>query len=355
MKKIFALLLSTAMLFGVAACSAEGPGATTAAATTAAATTAAATETSAAEGTAAETSAVAEETTAAAATQGGTIALFMTHMSNEFTITLSGAVEAQVKARGYEYKVYDAKQDAAQQQNQIEQAITLGVNGIIIEPVSVDGIVPAVEAAKNAGIKVVIVNQRISKPEAADCYVGADAETTGRYLMEQVMKDIGGKGNLALLLGPMGSDGQVGRSLGFTNVIKEYPDVKVEFEGSADWQTEPALKLAENWLNSGKELNAIVAQNDGMAIGAAKAVSDAQLKDSIFVYGVDATSEGLQAVLDGNLKATVSQGTEDQGKLSADACADLIEGKTVEAETIVKNVVYTIDNAQAALDAIKKQ
>lgn len=282
-----------------------------------------------------------------------TIALFMTHMSNEFTITLSGSVEAQVKARGYNYNVYDANQDAAAQADQIEQAVTLGVDGIIIEPVSVDGIVPAVRAAKAEGVAVVIVNQRISDPSAADCYIGADAATTGEILMRKVMEDIGGQGNVALLLGPMGSDGQVGRSQGFANILADYPDVEVVFEDSADWQTEPALTITENWLNAGKDLAAIVSQNDGMAIGAAKAVADAQLVGETLVYGIDATSEGLQAVLDGKLAASVSQGTEDQGRLSADACADLLEGKAVAEETIVDNVVYTKDNAQEALDAIK--
>jgi len=282
-----------------------------------------------------------------------TIALFMTHMSNEFTITLSSAVEEEAKLRGYKYNVYDAGQDAAAQSDQIEQAVTLGVDGIIIEPVSVDGIVPAVKYAKEAGVKVVIVNQRISKPEEADCYVGADAATTGEILMKKVMEDIDGKGNIALLLGPMGSDGQVGRSEGFEKVLAEYPEVTVVFQDTAEWQTEPALRITENWLNAGKDIVAVVSQNDGMAVGAAKAIADAQKGGEIKVYGIDATSEGLQAVLDGKLAATVSQGTEDQGRLSADACVDLLEGKSVDAETIVTNVIYTTANAQDALNALK--
>lgn len=65
-------------------------------------------------------------------------------------------------------------------------------------------------------------------------------------------------------------------------------------------------------------------------------------------------SEGLQAVLDGKLQGTMAQGTADQGKLAADACADLLDGKEVDSETIVDNVYYTADNAQEALDAIAK-
>lgn len=162
------------------------------------------------------------------------MALFMTHMSNEFTVTLSNAAKDEAAERGYALSIYDANQDAQNQADQIEQAITLGVEGIIIEQVSVDGVVPSVKAAKEAGVNVVIVNQRISDPEAADCYVGADAATTGSKLMEEVMKDIDGKGNVALLLGPMGSDGQVGRSEGFDQVLADYPDVTVAFQDTAD-------------------------------------------------------------------------------------------------------------------------
>ena len=208
--------------------------------------------------------------------------------------------------------------------------------------------------AKEAGVNVVIVNQRISDPEAADCYVGADAATTGSKLMEEVMKDIDGKGNVALLLGPMGSDGQVGRSEGFDQVLADYPDVTVAFQDTAEWQTEPALTIVENWLNAGKEISAVVAQNDSMAVGAAKAIADAQKTGEIKVYGIDATSEGLQAVLDGKLQGTMAQGTADQGKFAADAYADLLDGKEVDSETIVDNVYYTADNAQEALDAIAK-
>ena len=127
----------------------------------------------------------------------------------------------------------------------------------------------------------------------------------------------------------------------------------VVFQDSANWETEPALSLVENWLNSGKNIDAIISQNDGMAVGAAKAVSDKKLTGKVKIYGVDATSEGLQAVLDGKLAATIGQGTAQQGELAADAAADLLEGKMVQAETIVPNDVYTKANAQAALDALK--
>lgn len=284
-------------------------------------------------------------------TEGGKkkIALFMTHMSNAFTMELSDAVKTQAEELGYELIINDASQDAAKQTNQIETAVTQGIDGIIIEPVSVDGIVSAVKSAKEAGVPVVIVNQQISEPSAADCYVGANAADSGEILMTQAMKDLDGKGNIATLLGPMGSDGQVGRSEGFKRVLDQNPDATVVFENTADWDTDKALKLSENWLQAGKDIKAIVAQNDNMAAGASKAIADAKLEGQILVYGIDATPEGLQAVKDGKLAATVSQGTTQQGIEAAKACVTLIEGGTVEAENIISCELITIDNVDQYL------
>jgi len=272
-------------------------------------------------------------------------------MTNEFVKTLSSSVQKEAEELGYtgdSFKIYDGKNDVATQVSQIEQAVTLGVDGIIIEPVSTDGIVKVVKDAEKVGVKVVILNQRISDQNATDTFVGADNESKGA-LMKKVMEDLDGKENIVELLGPMGSDGQVGRSKGFDSVLKEYPDVKVVASDSADWDTAKALTLTENWLTS-SDIQAVVALNDGMAVGAAQAVKEAGLTDKIKVYGVDATSDGLNAISNGGMTATVSQGTEDQGKISADLCSNLIYGKAVPKEVIASNVVYTKEN----LNEIKK-
>ena len=279
------------------------------------------------------------------------MALFMSHMTNEFVKTLSSSVQKEAEELGYtgdSFKIYDGKNDVVTQVSQIEQAVTLGVDGIIIEPVSTDGIVKAVKDAEKAGVKVVILNQRISDQNAADTFVGADNESTGAALMKKVMEDLDGKGNIVELLGPMGSDGQVGRSKGFDSVLAEYPDVKVVASDSADWDTAKALTLTENWLTS-SDIQAVVAQNDGMAVGAAQAVKEAGLTDKIKVYGVDATSDGLNAIANGGMTGTVSQGTEDQGKISADLCSNLIYGQSVPKEVIATNVVYTKENVNEIL------
>ncbi len=270
--------------------------------------------------------------------------LFMSHMTNAFTIEMSDAVKAKAAELGADLTVYDGGQDPAKQAGQVETAVTQGISCIVIEPASVDGLVPAIEAATKAGIPVVVVNQKISKPEAASSFVGVSNVDGGVLEMKTAAEALGGKGNVAFLLGPMGSDAQLGRTEGYYNVLKDYPDIKVVFEQTANWKTDEALALVENWLQTGTTIDAIVANNDGMAMGALKAVEDAQLLDKIKVYGLDAVPDALQAVKDGKLAATISQSTTAQGQKAMEACVKLVNGEKVDPEILVEFTLINKDN-----------
>lgn len=280
----------------------------------------------------------------AAAEEALPFAFFISHQTNAFTNELTEAVTSKAAELGVEVNVYDGEKDAAKQVSQIETAVTQGVAGIVIEPVSVDGVVPALAAAKAAGIPVVVVNQKISDATAADSFVGVENFDGGVLEMKTAAEDIGGAGNVAFLLGPLGSDAQIGRTEGYYEVLKDYPDITVAFEQTANWTTDEALALVENWLQTGTELKAVVANNDGMALGALKAVEDAQLLDSIKVYGLDATPDALAAVKEGRLTATISQNTSVQGATAMETAYKLAMGEEVDAEILVEFVLITVDN-----------
>jgi ribose transport system substrate-binding protein/inositol transport system substrate-binding protein len=288
----------------------------------------------------AATEAPAEPAAPAAAKYG----LFMSHMTNAFTIEMSDAVKGKAAELGVDLTVYDGGQDPAKQAGQVETAVTQGISCIVIEPASVDGLVPAIENATKAGVPVVVVNQAISKPEAATSFVGVSNVDGGELEMKTAAEAMGGKGNVAFLLGPMGSDAQLGRTEGYYNVLKDYPDIKVVYEQTANWKTDEALALVENWLQTGTQIDAIVANNDGMAMGALKAVEDAQLLDKIKVYGLDATPDALAAVKDGKLAATISQNTTPQGQKAMETCVNIVKGDTVDKTILLPFALITKEN-----------
>jgi ribose transport system substrate-binding protein/inositol transport system substrate-binding protein len=275
--------------------------------------------------------------------------LCISHMTNAFTTTVANSMGAAAQSAGAELIINEGGNDISRQISQIESGVNQKVNAIIIEPVSVNGVIPAVEAARRAGIPVIIFNQRISDPSKATTFVGVSNDTLGALEMRRAVQDLGGKGNVALLLGPMGSDGQLGRSKGYAGVIAQNPNVKVVFEETANWTTEEALKLVENWLQTGTKIDAIVCQNDGMALGAVKAVEDKGLSGQIKVYGLDAVPDALKAVKEGRLEVSVSQATERQSQMAIDIAMKLYRGETVPAENLVEGEVIDKTNVDRHL------
>jgi ribose transport system substrate-binding protein/inositol transport system substrate-binding protein len=276
--------------------------------------------------------------------EGQRIALVMSHMTNSFTTTVANAAQARGEELGYEVVVFDSKQDASTQVGQIEQAVSQGFDGILVEPVSTDGVVPGLIAANDAEVPIATIVQRASDQSLAASYIGGDEVNAGRLQMEQALEAVGGEGEIAVLYGPMGSDAQLARKQGYDAVLADNPDVSVAFEQSGNWVTAEALNLVENWLSTGTEIAAVVAQNDGMAVGAVQAIENAGKTGEIQVFGIDATEDGVAAIESGGLAGTVSQDTAGVGELGVETMADIIAGEDVPDEVLTEAQWITAEN-----------
>ena len=298
-------------------------------------------------------SAAASAVSAAAASAGGTAVsgtpTFMfciSHMSNAWAKEASSSMQDAAKAAGASLIVNSADQDINKQVSQIESGVNQKVNCIIVEPVNVDGVIPAIQEAINAKIPVIVYNQNIKDPSKATTFVGVNNETIGYAEMKRACQDIGGKGNIAVLEGPLGSEGQVGRSSGYKKALAENPNVKVVFEQPADWDTDKGLERSEYWLQTGTSLSAIVSQNDNMALGAVKAIADKNLTGKIKVYGCDAVPDALKLIKSGTLTATISQETSKQSQAAIDAAMKLVKGQTVDKQILVD--IKVVDSSNVA-------
>lgn len=289
------------------------------------------------------------KSTASDSSKGTKIALMMSHMSNSFTTTVAKAAQEESQKLGLEITVFDGKKDVSTQISQIESAITQGYKGILVEPVSKEGIIPGLKAANDGNVPIVTLIQQAQDQSLARAYVGGDDTAAGKLQMEEAIKAIGGKGNVALLYGPMGSDGQVQRKAGYDEVLKEYPDVKVVFEQTANWDTAEALSVTENWLSTGKGIDAIVAQNDSMSLGALKALTDSNKAKDVKVFGVDATEDGLASIKDGGLSGTVSQDTSGMGRMGVDILKKVIDGEKVDDLNFSKATWITAKNVDSLM------
>lgn len=275
------------------------------------------------------------------------IAYFGPHQDNEYQIGLREAVEAAGKAKSVNVKVYIADNDPAKQISQIEQAIAEGVDGILIDPVSFDGIATAVTAAKTAKIPFVTVHESVSSQDDCTAFVGSNLRAGGKLKMEQVMKDFPDGADLGILYGPLGQTAQIDITDGYQDALKEAgkeDKYKTVFDGEANWNSEDALELVSNWLSTGKNIDALVCNNDGMAIGALQAVKSAGKTGEIKIYGLDAQQDVLKEVKAGNIQATIFNDFNGEASTGMDLLIKAIGGETVEKETLIEPKVVTKEN-----------
>ena len=274
------------------------------------------------------------------------IALIQQHQTNAFQIAVTEGAEAKAKELGVELNILSADQDAAKQISQIEQCVSEGYDAILFEPVDPDGLRDAAKAAADAGVVVINVVSVCTDWESA----GISAISCGNNVkageneMQHVADLLGGKGNVAFLTGPSAVTDALDRLEGYRNILAKYPDIKeVVAPADCEWDTAKAQATVESWL-SAYELDAIVCENDGMAVGAGNA---AGANSGIIITGVDGTPDGYEAIEDGRMTGTVAQ---DGGIMAAgglEAAVTLLNGGTLENNVIIADSVW-IDASNVA-------
>ncbi|MCL2865366.1 MAG: substrate-binding domain-containing protein [Lachnospiraceae bacterium] len=286
---------------------------------------------------------------------GFTIGATVYYMTEFVTLMVNG-IESRADELGMDLILLDANNNAQQQITQIENLIAQEVDVLLVAAVDSDAIVPALDMAEEAGIPLVGVNMLINT-DRHYYYVGPDDVLAGQLQMQAAIDAIGGDGNVLILEGPIGQSAQIQRMEGNQKALAENPGINVLAHQTANWSRAEALALTENWLEAFRgEIDAIVAHNDEMALGAIQALEAAGLIGDIVVTGVDAILDGCNAVLDGTLLATVLQDAYKLGSLSVQLCYDVLMGNPPEeALNYIDMPLVTRDNVEQVLSDIYGQ
>jgi ABC-type sugar transport system substrate-binding protein len=258
----------------------------------------------------------------------------MQWLNDTYIRLVTNAMNARAKELGVTLTILDGEGKAEKQVAQVENLIAQQYDVIIINPMSMEGCAPAIDAANEAKVPIFTLVSIVSNQDKALTYVGSDAPESGKIQGQMIVRDTKGKGDVALIMGPIGHDAQIGRKKGLLEAFKG-TGLNVVVEETANWQADQSLTLMENWLQSGKKFTVVAAQNDNMAMGALKAIEDAGLAGKIKVYGIDATQDAVAAVKAGRLMGTVFQDAAGQGKKAIDVAVQIAKGQKVDKLTFV--------------------
>ncbi|AZF04980.1 sugar ABC transporter substrate-binding protein [Pseudomonas sp. R5-89-07] len=266
------------------------------------------------------------------------IGVSIARVDDNFMTYVRTGLEAAAKQQDVQIQFEDAQGDVVRQLNQVEGFLNQNVDAVIVLPVDTAATANITRAAVAANKPLVYVNRHPDQPTLPKgvVTVASNDIEAGQLQMRYLAEKLGGKGNVAIIMGDLAQNATHDRTEGAKQVLKDFPGIKIVEQQSAEWQRSKAMDLTSNWLLAGTQFDAIVTNNDEMAIGAAMALQQAgKSKGEVAIVGIDGLPDGLAAIRRGALTASVFQDPKAQASQALQAAVRMIKGEPIEAQVWV--------------------
>lgn len=278
------------------------------------------------------------------------IGVTMASFDDTFLTILRNSISDAAKKDGATVQIEDGGNDVGKQLSQVQNMIAQKVDAIIVNAVDTDATPKITKMVTAAKIPLVYVNRKpvdFDKLPAGVAVVASDEKQSGTLQARQVCKLLGGKGDILVLMGELSNESARARTKDIEDVIatKECAGMKIVDKREGKWSRTQGQDITMNWLSSGAKFDAIVSNNDEMAIGAINALKAARkLTPKTIVAGIDATPDGLAAMKSGDLKVSVYQNAAGQGAQAVAAALKLAKKQPVERFVNVPFELVTPEN-----------
>lgn len=255
------------------------------------------------------------------------IGLIVSTLNNPFFVDLKTGIENQAKKLGYDVVVLDSQNDPAKEVSNMEDISVKDVDVVLLNPVDSDSAIASVMVANNLDLPVITVDRAANGGEVVS-HVASDNAEGGKMAAQYLINQLGDNANIVELEGIAGSSATRDRGAGFDNEI-ENSNLNIITKQSADFDRTKGLSVMENIIQSKGDIDAVFAQNDEMALGALKALQDANMND-ILVVGFDATDDAVASVEKGEMSATIAQQPKLIGETAVNLVHRFLSGEKVE-------------------------
>jgi galactofuranose transport system substrate-binding protein len=275
--------------------------------------------------------------------------------NNPWRIAQTESMKAEAAKLGHQLVYTDAAGSAAKQVADVNSMIAQGVDLIFLAPREEKPLIPAVMAAKKAGIPVILLDRNVDKSLAKPgedyvTFIGSDFIQEGQRMAEWLVKNANGKSKIIELEGTTGSSPANDRKKGFDEAIAAAGGFEIVASQTGDFARDKGRQVAEALLQAHPDADIIYAHNDEMAMGAIAALEAAGKvpgKD-VLVLSIDGGKEAVQAVIDGKIAAVVECNPR-FGPKAFETMARYAKGETIEPVLKNEDKFYDPSNAAAEL------
>ncbi|PKA43755.1 substrate-binding domain-containing protein [Rhizobium sullae] len=280
--------------------------------------------------------------------QEKTFALVQINQQALFFNQMNEGAQKAADAAGAKLVIFNANNDPAAQNSAIETYIQQKVAGLAVVAIDVNGIMPAVKQAADAGIPVVAIDAILPDgPQKAQIGVdnakaGADM---GKFFLDYVKANMDGKVKIGVV-GALNSFIQNVRQEGFEKTLEGVSGI--EKAGVVDGQNiqDNALAAAENLITGNPDMTAVYATGEPALMGAIAAVESQGKQDTIKVFGWDLTAQAIAGIDAGYVAAVIQQDPAAMGAAAVDALKKISDGGSVEKNIAIPVTIVTKENVE---------
>jgi D-xylose transport system substrate-binding protein len=261
----------------------------------------------------------------------------------------------EAKRLGFEPIVVSADNNPQTQSAKVENLLSQGVKALIIQPVNSEAAANLVKAAHEDHVPVVAYDRMITNAPV-DFYVTMDSFQVGVLQAEAAVKATGGKGNFVILMGQAGHSVANEITRGVESVLAKYPQIKVVLKKNHEgWSSSLAMATVENALTQNKNnVQAVIANNSGMARGAVQALSEQGLAGKVFVAGADADLAAIKDIVAGRQQFEVLKDIAPLAQTAAQVAFELAQGKSPKASGTTESGKFKVPTTATPVYGITK-
>jgi len=280
-----------------------------------------------------------------------TVAFAQTENDGPWRIAESASMkeEAAKRADKYNFVSTDAQGKTPKQVSDVEDLIARKVNVIFLAPREDEGFSAVFQAAKAANIPIILIDRDATGTAGTDfvTVIKSDFIKEAQRAAEWLAKQTNGKAGIVELKGTTGSAPARDRNKGFIDEISKHPDMKVIASQDANFNRAEGQKVMENIIQAkGREITAVYAHNDEMALGAIAALKAAGMNPGkdVLVISIDGQKSALQAIIAGEMNATVECNPR-FGPIAFDTLEKHLRGEKLPAQIINEDRFFDASNA----------
>jgi ribose transport system substrate-binding protein len=277
------------------------------------------------------------------------VAFVMKTLNHPFFLDMQRGAQEAATREGMQLVVQAAEReiDVEKQMQIIENLLQTGIRALIVTPSGSREIASAIAKANRASVPVVVVDTRVDPKAAADnklqmaSFIGSDNYEGGRLAGEYLAKSTGGKARVAVLEGIPGHETGDSRLRGFRDALQQHPGMTIVASQPANWERDLGFTVFQKMLQAHRDIDALFACSDLMALGAVEAIAAAGRSGGIRVIGFDALDDARKMIEAGRMDASVAQSPRDMGRIAVESAARLLRGEAVAAEQKVPIALVT--------------